>query len=272
MNRTARLTTAAACAVALAGATPALASAATTITLSGSTASQPLVELLAAKYVTIKRQKVAFKLAGGGTGVGISDVESRSVDIANVSRDRLASDPATLKFYPIARYFLCAVTNKSNPVSNLTQSQLQAIFTGKVRQWSQVPGASASGTIDVYSRQTSAGVLSNFQTLLLGGKTVSSTFPQEPSEGLLQQRVQSDKNGVGFLSDYLALKGVNPVGYNGVGCSLANAVSGQYAGVGRFYEVTNGPATGAAGAFIHWIETSAAAKKIIATSWIPLSG
>ena len=55
-------------------------------------------------------------------------------------------------------------------------------------------------------------------------------------------------------------------------CNLANATSGQYAGVARFYEVTKGKAKGAASAFIGWIEVSAAARKIIETQWIPING
>lgn len=250
---------------------PAVAVAASVITISGATASAPLVTLLAQKYVKVKPHQVKFKIAQGGANVGVADVAAGRVSIADVSRDPLPSDPSGLNFYPIAKYFVCVVTNTANPLANLTQAQAQAIFTGKVRDWSQVPGASAHGTIDLISRTSSAGVLTTFQQLLLGNKTVSSIASQEPSEGLLQQKVKSDPNAIGFLSDYFALKGVNPVGFNGVGCSVANAVSGQYPGVAHFYEVTRGPASGASKAFISWIVHSAAARKIISTSWIPLS-
>jgi len=73
------------------------------------------------------------------------------------------------------------------------------------------------------------------------------------------------------VSNYQSDKGgVNTVGFNGVACNKANAVSGTYQGVARFFEVTKGRATGAASAFIGWIENSAAAKKIISTQWIPI--
>ncbi len=249
---------------------PVAALAASVITISGATASAPLVTLLAQKYVKTHPHKVKFKIAQGGANVGIADVAAGRVSIADVSRDPLPSDPSGLEFYPIAKYFVCVVTNKSNPLANLTQAQAQAIFTGKVREWSQVPGAGAHGTIDLISRTSAAGVLTTFQQLLLGNKTVSQVAAQEPSEGLLQQKVQSDPNAIGFLSDYFALKGVNPVGFGGVGCSVANAASGQYPGVAHFYEVTRGPASGAAKAFIGWIQASPLARRIIASAWLPL--
>ena len=148
----------------------------------------------------------------------------------------------------------------------------RAIFTGKITEWSKVPGATATGPIDIISRTSTAGVLTNFKSLFLGNKSVSTRAAEEPSEGLLEQQVESTPGAIGFLSNYRADNGsVNAVGYNGVGCTLANATSGQYSGVARFYEVTKGKATGAASKFISWIDTSKAAKKIISSEWIPLS-
>jgi phosphate transport system substrate-binding protein len=271
MTRIRRLSAALTVAGVLGVAAPAAASAATTITISGATASYPLVSLLAAKYVKLHPKKVKFKIAQGGAQVGVNDVAAGRVTIGDVSRDPLTADPAGLVFYPIAKYAICVVTNKGNPLANLTTAQVISIFTGKTRNWSAVPGASASGTIDLISRTSVAGVLTNFQTLLLEGKKVSSIAAEEPSEGLMRQQVENDPNSIGFLSNYQSDKGgVNAVGLGGVGCNRANALSGQYSGVARFYEVTKGKATGAASAFIGWISNSAAAKKIIATQWIPV--
>jgi phosphate transport system substrate-binding protein len=248
---------------------PAVALATSTITISGATASFPLVELLAQKYQKLNK-KVKIKISQGGTQVGINDVAAGRVSIADVSRDPLPTDPTGLDFYPIAKYYLCVVTNSSNPLSNLTQAQVESIFTGKTREWSKVPGATASGPIDLISRNSTAGTLSNFSTLLIGGKKVSSLASEEASEGQQREAIEKDPNSIGFLSGYFASKGVNDVAFNGVGCNLANATAGSYAGVARFYEVTKGKSTGAAATFIDWIENSAAAQKIISTQWISL--
>ena len=53
-------------------------------------------------------------------------------------------------------------------------------------------------------------------------------------------------------------------------CTRANVASGQYTPTARFYEVTKGPATGAAASFISWIRTSKTARKIISTQWVPI--
>ncbi|HTA15298.1 MAG TPA: substrate-binding domain-containing protein [Solirubrobacteraceae bacterium] len=269
MHRTRRVAALLLAAFTLSAAIPTIALATGTVTISGATASFPLVSLLVQKYEKLNK-KVRFKISQGGTQVGINNVAAGRDSVADVSRDPLPSDPAGLVFYPIAKYYLCVVTNSANKLPNLTQAQAESIFTGKTREWSKVPGATASGPIDLISRNSTAGTLSNFSTLLIGGKKVSSLASEAPSEGLQRQSIEKDPNSIGFLSGYFASKGVNDVGFNGVGCTLANANGGSYAGVARFYEVTKGVATGAASAFIGWVKASNAAQKIISTQWISL--
>ncbi len=253
---------------------PATALAAPTISISGATASYPLVSLLAQKYVKLKPHTVKFKIAQGGSQVGINDVAASRVSIGDASRSPFEppAPPAGLVFYPIAKYGICVVTNKANTLSNLTPALLVSIFTGKTRSWSQVPGATASGTIDLISRTSVAGVLTSFQTLLLEGKTVSKLASEQSSEGLLRQAVESDPSSIGFLSNYQAALGsLNQVSYNGVACNKSTVASGTYAGIARFYEVTRGPATSFVASFINWITKSKAARKIIESQWVPLT-
>jgi ABC-type phosphate transport system substrate-binding protein len=118
-----------------------------------------------------------------------------------------------------------------------------------------------------------AGVLTTFQnTLLAGGKVASPPAATYASEGQEQTAVEKDPNAIGFLSDYFALnKQINAVAYNGIACSVANTVNETYPGWSYFYEVTRGPAAGPEYKFIHWIQTSAAAKGIIESNWVPLT-
>jgi phosphate transport system substrate-binding protein len=270
MHRIRRLSVALTVAGVLGVAAPAVAGATALVTISGATSSYPLVALLAAKYVKLHPKKVRFKITQGGTTVGLNNVKNGSDTIADVAQEPNAADSG-LSFYPIAKYAICVVTNKANTLSNLTPSQVTAIFTGKTKAWSAVPGAAATGAIDVYTRTSVAGVLTSFKSLLLEGKSVESSATEESTEGLMRQSVESDPNGIGFLSNYQANKGgLNAVSYNGVACNQTTAASGQYAGVAVFFEVTKGPARGAAAAFIKWVDDSSSAKKIIASQWIAI--
>lgn len=270
MHRIRRLSVALVVAGVLGVAAPVAANATSLITISGATSSYPLVQLLAAKYVKLHPHKVRFKITQGGTAVGLSDVKKGADTIADVAQEPNSSD-AGLDFYPIAKYAICVVTNKANTLSNLTEAQVSGIFTGKLKTWSSVPGASASGPIEVFTRTSVAGVLTSFKSLLLEGKSVISSATEEPTEGQMRQAVESAPSGIGFLSNYQANKGgLNVASVNGVACNQSTGASGQYPGVAVFFEVTKGPATGAAAAFINWIDHSAPAKKIIASQWITI--
>ena len=52
----------------------------TTISISGATASFPLIELLTAKYRKLKHGKVSFKVSQGGATVGIQDAAAGRVE------------------------------------------------------------------------------------------------------------------------------------------------------------------------------------------------
>jgi phosphate transport system substrate-binding protein len=251
-------------------AVPAGAAAKATITMSGSTSVAPLAALLARKYLSVCRHCVNFKLLQGGSDIGVADVAAGRVTIGNSSRDPKPSDPGGLVFNKIAHDALCLVTNKANPVPGIDQAGVKAIFGGSVRSWSGVPGSTQSGTIDLFVRTPASGTQDAFAKIFMGSTKIFSGASQKASNGLIEQAVQSDPAGIGYVSLFFT-RDVNVIPYQGVPCTLRNAKSGQYTGVRNFYMVTRGPATGAAAKWINWITHSKAAAKVTATQWVPIN-
>ena len=246
---------------------PAYATAKPTITLSGSTSVAPLASKLARGYV--KKHKVQFKILQGGSDIGVSDVAHGRVTLGMSSRDPLPSDPGGLVFNRIARDGICIATNSRNSISGLSQAQVQGIFSGRVRSWSQVPGAKISGTIDLIVRNAASGTQDAFQNIFMGQNLrVSPSASQKPSNGRVQQSIASNKNAIGYV-DFNFTSGLHTVPYKGVSCTLRNAKSGQYGGVRNFWLVSRGKPKGAAAGFLNWIKTSAA-RKIVGSNWVPL--
>ena len=251
-------------------AVPASALAVPVITMSGSTSVAPLAGLLARGYLKDKglTGKLKFKLAQGGSDVGVSDVAAGRVSIGNSSRDPKDSDQGVV-FNKIAKDAICLVTNPANKIGSLTQEQVQAIFSGAVRNWEDVPGATVTGPINLNVRTPASGTQDAFQKIFMGSKSVSSNAAARASNGLIQSGVQSDKNAIGYVSqDFVA--GTHAAAYQGVACNLANAKSGQYGGVRTFYMVTRGSARGATAKFINWVQNAKAAQRIVGTHWVPL--
>lgn len=239
--------------------------------LSGSTSIYPLMIQLAAAYHKATHQPTP-KVNQGTSDAGVNEVNAGKVDIGDVSRDPIVgSDPKGLVFTKIARDGVCMITNPSNHLANLNQQTVQGIFTGNIRDWSEVPGSRISGSIDLVDRIASSGTQDAFQNIFLGPTLkIAPSANAEESNGLVQSKVKNDPNAIGFVS-FAFTGGVNTVGYQGIPCTLRNAKSGQYQGVRNFWMVTKGVPKGAASKFIAWITSgNKTTKKIIGSQWITI--
>jgi phosphate transport system substrate-binding protein len=241
------------------------------VTMSGSTSVAPLARLLARGYLKQSPGSVQFKLLQGGSDIGVNDVARGRVTIGMASRDPLPSDPKGVVFNRIARDGVCISTHPSNTVPNLTQEQVQQIFSGRIRNWKDVPGAKATGPIDLIVRSAASGTQDAFQNIFMGQDLrVAGSASQKASNGLVQQTLRSSRNAIGYV-DFKFTGGTHAVPYKGVPCTLRGAKSGTYPGVRNFWMVTRGAPKGATAKFIRWIRSSAPARRIINTEWVALS-
>lgn len=242
-----------------------------TITMSGSTSVRPLAKLLAQGYVKANPGKARFKISGGSTDIGINDVANGKVTIGNASRDpRPGDDPGGLQFNRIARDGVCIVTNPANRLPDISQEQVQAIFSGRVSDWNEVPGATVSGPIELKVRTPVSGTADSFKQVFMGENlNVSSAADEYTANGLVQSQIASasQRNAIGYV-DLRFTQGTNVVNYRGTACTLANAKSGTYRGLRNFWMVTKGAPKGATAAFLRWIRSSSKAKSIISSGWV----
>jgi phosphate transport system substrate-binding protein len=239
------------------------------ITMSGSTSVAPLAAKLAKRYLKQYPGRVKFKLAQGGSDVGVADVAKGRVTIGNSSRDKKDTDPGGIVFNKIARDAICVVTNPNNKLGDVSQAVVQDIFSGKTRDWSEVPGAGITGPINLAVRTPASGTQDAFQKLFMGSKVIADSAAQKASNGLVQQAVKSDPQAIGYVSLPFA-EGLNSATFKGTPCTLQDAKSGAYEGTRNFWMVTRGPAEGQAKNFIAWVQTSKNAEKVITTEWVPI--
>ena len=239
--------------------------------IGGSTSVLPLAQKLAAAYHRTYPRIPQPSVTGGQSDVGIQGAAEGRFNIGDSSRDPIVGvDPHGLVFTRIARDGVCVITNRANAIGNMSEETIRNIFTGAYRDWSQVPGARISGPIDIFDRDSASGTQDAFQHIFLGETTrVSPSATAETSNGLEQSAVIGDKQGIGFVS-FAYTAGTNPVGYNGVPCSLQNAKSGQYGGVRNFWMVTKGVPRGETAKFLAWVTKpgNRTVRSIVASQWI----
>ena len=83
-------------------------------------------------------------------------------------------DVAKIKDNKVCIVGMGPIVNKEVAVDDLTIEQLKGIFTGTITNWSEVGGADAE--IVVINRASGSGTRATFETAVLQGEKVPSTF------------------------------------------------------------------------------------------------
>ena len=135
----------------------------------------------------------------------IDDKVELVIAARSISRDEKAyADECgvTLIEKPIAKDALTFMVNPSNPVNNLSISQLQGIYTGEITNWKEVGGNDEE--IRPYVRNRNSGSQEKFETLVMEGLKIAE-FP-ELQVGLTMMspyyQLEDDKQGIGFSPFY----------------------------------------------------------------------
>ncbi len=174
-----------------------------TITVKGSDTMVQLCQRWAEKYMK-ERPDVRIQVTGGGSGTGISALINGTTDICASSRPMKDAEKMKLR----ARYGstgieirtakdgLAVYLNESNPVKELSFSQIKGIYTGKIRNWKEVGGKDES--IILYGRENNSGTYVFFKDNVLLGDDFAGNTQTLPGTAAVVNAVKRDHNGIGY--------------------------------------------------------------------------
>jgi phosphate transport system substrate-binding protein len=170
-----------------------------TVSASGSSALQPLVNAAKEKYET-DHKGVSVEVSAGGSKKGLADVAAGAVQIGD--SDIFAPDDlkSQLVDHKVAVVGFAAMANKgpfNDKVAAISLADLAKVFSGAVTNWKDLGGQSQP--IVVINRAPGSGTRSVFGTIVLGGdKFVESQT--EDNSGALVTKLKQTKGAISYLA------------------------------------------------------------------------
>jgi len=233
------------------------------VTVKGSDTMVILAQSWAENYMK-ENSGLTIQVTGGGSGVGIAALINGGTDICEASRPMkpaekqqvLMRHKKDVKEIPVALDGLAIYVSESNPLQSITESQLKAIYTGKITNWREVGGKDTR--IVAYGRENSSGTYQFFKEHVLNNEDFAREVQTLPGTGAIVNAVSKDPASIGYGGiAYASGIRVVPVRRDeksdAVTPSLATVKSGQYPLSRNLFFYTIGEPSGDVKAFIDWV-------------------
>jgi phosphate transport system substrate-binding protein len=171
--------------------------------------------------------------------------------------------------YAVANDGISMVVHPSNPVKNLSVAQIRDIYTGKIKNWKDLGGASMP--IVVVSRDVASGTFEVFNEKALGGAKVDPSAQLLASNNAIVTTVSSTPGAIGYAGLGYVNETVRVVTVNGIMPNESTVKSGSYALSRKLYMYTNGKASGDVARYISFIQSTVGQEIVKKQGFISLN-
>lgn len=231
------------------------------ITAVGSSALQPLVEAASSGF-TEKNPNVKVNVQGGGSGQGLSQISSGTVQIGNsdVFAEEKKVKTDNLEDNKVAVVGMGPVVNKEVKVDNITSQQLADIFTGKIKNWKEVGGADQE--IVVINRAQGSGTRATFEKFALNGQQ-SIKAQEQDNSGSVQKIVAQTPGSISYLAFSYFKGDIKPLKVDGVEPKAENIADNKWKIWSYEHMYTQKKADDATKAFIEYMKSDDVQKELV---------
>lgn len=233
------------------------------ITVSGSSAMQPLVSSAAEEFMA-EYPEASVQVQAGGSGTGLSQVSEGSVDIGNSDifvEEEEDIDAENMVDHRVAVVGMTAAVHPEAGVDDLTLEELTDVFTGEVTNWSEVGGEDQD--ITLVNRPDSSGTRATFVDYALDGETPAEGITED-SSNTVKQIVGDTEGAIGYLAfSYFDDESVTAVNIDGVEPTDENVQSGEFPIWAYQHSYTNGEPEGLTQEFLDYMMSDSVQTELV---------
>lgn len=231
-------------------------------------------------------------VAGGGSGIGISELTEGRIDICTSSRPMKPDELAKVKEkrgkdaveFVVGYDALAIFVNPGNPIKEISVEQLTQIYRedGTITNWEQVFPNGLTGPMTVLGRENTSGTYEYFHDAIVGKNPAGEKLKfrgnissQSSSQSIIDN-IATVKSAIGY--DGMAFKNTKvnwlavskATGEPAVLPNADDARSGKYPIARKLYLYTIGEPTGATKEFIDFALSEAGQKLLADTGYVSL--
>jgi len=246
-----------------------------TLSLKGSdTLGAKLIPQLEEGFKAAGNNSVKFEIAAEGSSTAFPALANGTAQIGMSSRKIKEEESAfcrtkgvILKEHQICYDMICVIVNKNAPVDKLSKAQVAKIFTGQIKDWSEIGGV--PGKISIYTRNTSSGTYKDWQQLAMGGRDYPSSSLKMAGNEQIAQEVAKNPGGIGYVGlAFAKTTGTKAVPIDGVAPLAKHAKEFPYARSCFLYAPET--PTAEAAAFMTYVKSSAGQDIVRSVGFIPV--
>ncbi|MCH9648974.1 MAG: phosphate ABC transporter substrate-binding protein [Deltaproteobacteria bacterium] len=242
------------------------------LVLTGSSTIAPLALEIGQRFEA-ENPHVRVDVQTGGSSRGIADTRNGTADIGMASR-ALAADEQDLLSFAIARDGVSLIVHRDNPVRELSDQQVVAIYTGTITNWKDLGGDDAPITV-VHKAEGRATLEVFLGYLGLDGREVQpSVVIGDNEQGV--KTVAGNRNAIGYVSigtaeaDAATGVPIRLLGLGGIEATSANVAAGSFPMARALNLITREKPSGLSTAFLKFARSESVHDLVEAHFFVPI--
>lgn len=264
----------------------------TKIMFSGSSTMAPTISKIANNFTeknktwnkvdsSLPDKPIQITVSSGGSGTGVKAAVEKTSNFGLISMEMPKDQKSKMTKYKEFKIGMDALTISVNPQNSilqkkkgLTKEEIQKIFSGEAKLWSEVDPSLPANKIVIVVRDAGGGAGEVFDKSIMNGKKISKEAIQAPSMGALGQKIMENKDAIGYASVGIVDQNKGKIvsmDVDGVTPTSENILSEKYKIARPLLIIKDGDLNAEENAFIKYVTSEEGLKVVKELGFVPVS-